>query len=167
MLSLSCQKLGRRNPGFWGQVGRGQASRRWQLKERDFKPIGSTQEAVPAKDASLLSVVPAGVSVFLRAAGRMGLPGRAVQMDTEHAAHPPPAHSILGPGMLWRQRWSKPWAALPREAWAQAGQPGFSRSSPKGMGPLWGRMQNPAPRGLASTWLRGWPVDFGQVTSSL
>lgn len=47
---LSCQKLGGRNPELWDQVGGGQASRRWHLKERDSRSVGSTLVVMLAKD---------------------------------------------------------------------------------------------------------------------
>lgn len=48
---LGHQKLEGRNSGLEDQVGGGQASRSWHLKERNFRPVGSTLVVVLAKDA--------------------------------------------------------------------------------------------------------------------
>lgn len=57
------------------QIGEGQAFRRWPLKERDLKPLGSTKEAALARDARVSGFLwlflgsAGGVVVFLAAAG--------------------------------------------------------------------------------------------------
>lgn len=151
---------GGRNPGLWGQVGRGQASRRSQLK--GLQPIGSAGKLClprrPEDPVCLLSVVPAAGQDSSGLLGGWGpLAGGAVQMDTEHAAQPPPVHSTLDPENTVETTRAK--TLQPREAWAQAGLLDFSRSSPNGWGLLrGGEGKTPHP----GTWLQpGWEAGSG------
>lgn len=72
------------------QIGEGQAFRRWQLKERDSKPVGSTKEAVLAKNARVSGFL----CLVLSSVG--GVVGSA---QLQEARAPSSSLSLLGQGL--------------------------------------------------------------------
>lgn len=113
------------------QIAEGQAFRRWPLKERALKPLGSTKEAALAKNARVSGFLwlflgcAGGVVVFLAAAGG-SVPlvhSEPVGTETQHPAFPPSCpHPSTVQGTLWRffhqnhQFYRKPWPA-PSQLW--------------------------------------------------
>lgn len=139
------------NPGLWGQVGRGQACRRSPLKGRQAHRL--TPEVVPAKEARGSRLSPLGVAAagqysswLLGGWGPLG----AIEMDTEHAAHPPPVRSTLDPGISTETTLVKPWAALPRAAWAPLVSLVLADVPPRGWGLRGGECEIQHPE----TWLQ-------------
>lgn len=135
--------LAARNLGPWDRAGVNQSSRSWQIKERNFRPMGSTQEAVLAKDARrscFLCLVLSSISVFLTAAGGRVAPPpllfpllKAVGMEAEHPAHPP-----LSPSP---QSWNCKMKILGcSPGRPKAGQPWFWQESSKDIGGSLGRV---------------------------
>lgn len=143
--SLSCRNGGQKSWALvsgWG----GQASRRWQLKEKDSRPMGSAPQAVLLGMPEGLASSP-GPQLHLHIPHSLWrtAPLRAGAARMDVSMQPAPA-AALGPGIACRHLWSKPQPLSP------------GRLGPRPVGPLALVSAEVSPRGSGTS--------FGESTKS-